>query len=215
EVDEGAHAIPAVIPPANNGVSINDARTQVRNLGARLNALMSEQAGVELRMEHHPEGGSEEDKVRLALMERDADKLAQQVKRWTTLVSRMELSETAMTRVSPIGTSSASAALVVHGDDTLDDKSVILHSLMPRYHRKVPEHEMPKIDRKYSDPVRTNVRLFLHEFKTQGNLSYGSKVFAVVCYRLLALANLDQKVRDKWDELRDKAKHDRWSWDVI
>ncbi|KAF9545474.1 hypothetical protein EC957_010889 [Mortierella hygrophila] len=55
--------------------------------------------------------------------------------------------------------------------------------------------------------------MFLHEFKTQGNLSYGSKVFAVICYRLLALTNMDQKVRDKWDELREKAKGDRWSWD--
>jgi hypothetical protein len=174
---------------------------------------MTEQAAVEIQMESHPEGGSEEDKIRLAFIDRDADKLAQQVSRWTTMVNRMELSETAMTRTAPIGMASASATLVVHGDETLDDKSVVLNSLMPRYHRKVPDHEMPKIDRKYSGPVRTNVRLFLHEFKTQGNLSYGSKVFAVVCYRLLALANLDQKVRDKWDELREKAKGDRWSWD--
>jgi hypothetical protein len=175
---------------------------------------MCEQAGMELKMELHPEGGSEEDKIQLALFERDAEKLAAQVTRWTGMVHLMQLGETAMATAAPLGTQLASStALSVHGDDTLDDKSVVLNSLMPRYHRKVPDHEMPKIDRKYSGPVRTNVRLFLHEFKTQGNLSYGSKVFAVVCYRLLALANMDQKVRDKWDELREKAKGDRWSWD--
>ncbi|KAG9060754.1 hypothetical protein KI688_008905 [Linnemannia hyalina] len=214
EVDEETQATPAMNQSASSGVTIDTARAQVRNLGARLNALMSEQAGMELRMELHQEGGSVEDKVQLALFERDAEKLAIQVKKWTGMVNLMQLGETAMATTTPVGMqATSSTVLSAHRDDTLDDKSVVLNSLMPRYHRKVPDHEMPKIDRKYSGPVRTNVRMFLHEFKTQGNLSYGSKVFAVVCYRLLALANMDQKVRDKWDELREKAKGDRWSWD--
>ncbi|KAG0280433.1 hypothetical protein BGZ97_009404, partial [Linnemannia gamsii] len=78
EVDDGVHVAPSVNVSVSNSVSIDHARAQVRNLGTRLNALMTEQAAVEIQMESHPEGGSEEDKIRLAFIDRDADKLAQQ-----------------------------------------------------------------------------------------------------------------------------------------
>ncbi|KAG0254097.1 hypothetical protein BGZ95_006128 [Linnemannia exigua] len=211
EVDDESRGIPAVNPSVIEAVTIDTARAQIRDLGTKLNTLMSLQAGVELRMELHPEGGSEEDRVRLAVIERDAEKLTQKVSRWTTLVNRMELSESAMARTVPIDAASASSIGAKQGDETLNDKSVALNNLMPRYHRKLPEHEMPKVDRKHYGPLRTNVRVFLHEFHTQGNLLYGPKVFAAICHRLLPLANTDQKVRDKWNA--QPGSGDCWSWD--
>ncbi|KAG9067646.1 hypothetical protein KI688_011233 [Linnemannia hyalina] len=81
------------------------------------------------------------------------------------------------------------------GNGTMDDKQIVLLNVMPRYHRKVPDHEMPKVDAKTSGPIRTSVRCFLYEFHTQ------------------ALANLDVKVQDALTGARKKDTGPAWTWD--
>lgn len=97
-------------------------------------------------------------------------------------------------------------------DESFEGKQVVLSSVMPCYHQKVPQHEMPTVDRKHSGPICTSVRIFLHEFETQGKLAYGSTTFAAICYHLLALANLDQKVKDKMDIVCTKDLGPKWTW---
>lgn len=216
--------IPAMVQNhhANPTTSITaeDCRRRVNDAGEQLELLYQEQAQLFSRMtESGGNATTQEDEHRFNELTSQIGRLKTVVSYWDQMLENMNLITASRARSVPtVGLSSASSLSGLSkglngGDGTMDDKQIILLPGIPRYHRKVPDHEMPKVDPKTSGPIRTSVRLFLYEFRTQGNLTYGSKNFEKICYRLLALANMDVKVQDALTAAREKDKGPAWSWD--
>ncbi|KAI7818581.1 hypothetical protein BC939DRAFT_462564 [Gamsiella multidivaricata] len=149
-----------------------------------------------------------------ALLGRDVGNAQAELAEWSSMLDIMDQAAKAMARQAPqLNTLEQATTSSKSWSVNADDKQITLSPLMPRYHRKVPDNEMPLVDRKVSGPIRTNVRMFLHEFRTTGMLAYGKTTFASSCYRLLALANMDAKARDALEAAYEKDKDGVWNWD--
>ncbi|KAG0247213.1 hypothetical protein BG011_001853 [Mortierella polycephala] len=195
-------------------VSVEAAREHVKSLGVIFREKTSSKMSLYARMSRNKNGGTDEEKQRYDTISLELDTIREQMVEWNSMIDDLETADKSVTRAAPVSGTNPSPTSLPTGTKTPEDESEIkLSSEFPRYHRRVELHLMPRVDSKVSGPVRTNVRGFLHEFRKTGVLKYGRKKFGGICYRLLSLANLDEKTADAFVVAHDEDPDGVWDWD--
>ncbi|KAI1286562.1 hypothetical protein EDD11_000233, partial [Mortierella claussenii] len=207
EVDEGDEDESV---EEDDPVTIESVREHIRALGVVYKEKNQNKMAYYARLS---KGGTEADRARYDAMCLEAEALKKDIDTWKLMVSDHEAAEEVIASMAPPPMDTTSTASPVATPKAEYESEIKLSLEFPRYHRKVEAHLMPKIDSKVSGPVRTNVREFLHEFRKTGVLKYGRKKFGSICYRLLSLANLDEKTADAFVVAHDEDPEGVWDWD--
>ncbi|GJJ78500.1 hypothetical protein EMPS_10859 [Entomortierella parvispora] len=155
-------------------------------------------------------------KAALEKVKEEIQGIKESIVEWSAIVEDLNKSREAerLSTTRPTMIKSTTGALVATGAAKSSDESEIkLTTDIPRYHRSVDPSLMPAIDSKSSGPIITNVRIFLHEFRTICQLKYGHLAFQKICFRLLSLANLDRKAADAFVVTREADRGSEWDWE--
>ncbi|KAG0312803.1 hypothetical protein BGZ99_009261 [Dissophora globulifera] len=188
-------------------VTIEWVKEHITALDSLFHLKTSSKADLFLQNSKKKNGGTDADKRQYDDVCTELGRLRDQMLEWRSMLEDMEEMEglvmemnlktgTALSQV-PVSTTT-----LIHEDESEDDDgSEIELSISPDF--PTP----PSV----SDPVETNVREFLYEFKRMGVLKY-DKFFEKICYRLLSLTNLDEKTGDAFFIAHEEDPDGIWDW---
>ncbi|KAG0012797.1 hypothetical protein BGZ82_002423 [Podila clonocystis] len=208
DVDEDAAVLTEDEP-----IGLEDAKEILAGHGKHLQEKMNRKMQMYTRLHKPDYQPSAADRSILETVNRDADKAEEAVNFWNEIVAGLEkASKAVQSPCAPVPMPQGSAPGNSHMFKDFRSPDVKMSGDIPSFHRPVEPQLMPKVDPKTSGPIRTNVRLFLHEFQKIGLLKYGQEKFEAIGYRLLQLANLDEKVGDAFSAAKDAEPGVHWGW---
>ncbi|KAI8595657.1 hypothetical protein EDD21DRAFT_420438 [Dissophora ornata] len=213
EIDEGADQLESHLE--DSSLTIESMRERVRSLGVSFGEKNRRKMIWYDRLATKENGGTEAERAQFDTICREAESARERWSMWQAMVKDQEAVEQTRNVAAPAHeTDQALTTALSDAAKAAEYESEIkLSPEFPRFHRKVETHLMPRIDSNVSGPVRTNAREFLHEFRKTGIWKFGTKKFSSICYRLLSMANMDEKTADAFVVAHDEDPEGVWDWD--